>query len=732
MVLSPHKILIIDDSPEDRELYRKYLKSGLDGSWHCLEADLAERGLELWDQHRPDLIFLDDALPDLNSLEFLARLSSLIPRSHVPVCLPVIVFANQGNAATAVQVMKAGAQDYLVKEQVTPEVLHASVDRAMATIQLHTELDQRIERERLCTQLTRKIHNSLELEKILQTTVTEVRQFLQTDRILIFRLESDGWGKVSTESVGADWTALLSTSYYDPCFNETYADFFRQGLITLKPDIQDGSIAPCHVELLSNLEVRSNLVVPINTNTQLWGLLIAHHCAAPRQWQPVEVELLQELATHLGIAIQQSALYQNSQQELAARKQAETIQQHRAERERALQLITLLIHQSLNLDETLTTTLHQVRTNMRADRVAVYRFEPDWSGQFVAESKGEAWIPLVGPHIQRVWEDTYLQATAGGRYQNHETFILNDVYTAGLTPCHLELLEQFQAKAHAIVPIFVQNRLWGLLAAYQNSAPREWQVEEVELLEQIAVRMAIAIHQADLYQQLQLQLQERTQAEAKLKKSLREKELLLKEIHHRVKNNLTVVSSLLNLQSETTQDALALKLLQESQDRIATIALVHELLYQSPSLERIEVDQYLKRLTEQIFSTYSSQHLRLHLDLDAVSLNIETALPCGLIVNELLSNALKHAFPSHETGDIWISFKLEKKHYCLIVRDNGIGLPEGLNLSQSPSLGLQVVSDLTRQLRGTIMLSQGENPAQRGSGACFRVVFQELYYRKRV
>ncbi|MBU7581814.1 MAG: PAS domain S-box protein [Nostoc sp. TH1S01] len=346
MVPTRRNVLIVDDSPEDRELYRRCLLRDGNYSYQILEATLGSQGLELCEQ-QPDAILLDYRLPDLDGIEFLTRLKSLTQQSY----LPVIMVTGQGNESLAVQAMKAGAQDYLVKEQITPAGLQLAVQGAIETVQLRNQLQQRIERERLIAQITQKIYQSLDLQEILQTTVTEVRQFLQTDRVLIFRLHSNGWGTVKTESVGSQWTSLLSTSLYDPCLNENYVEFFRQGLVTIKPDIYDGTIDACHVELLANLQVRANLVVPILQDQQLWGMLIAHHCQAPRQWQPLEIDLLKELATGLGIALRQAELYQQTQQELIERKRIEAELRENQERLRT----TLLAARMGNWDWNIQT-----------------------------------------------------------------------------------------------------------------------------------------------------------------------------------------------------------------------------------------------------------------------------------------------------------------------------------------------------------------------------------------
>ncbi|TAG90459.1 MAG: response regulator [Oscillatoriales cyanobacterium] len=232
----------------------------------------------------------------------------------------------------AVEAMKAGAQDYLIKEQITPQRLQLAINGAIERVHLHAQLQQRIERERLVAQISQKLHQTLDLAEILQTTVTEVRRFLLTDRVLIFRLQSDGWGTVITESVGNDCISLLSSSHHDPCLSEEYIEPFRRGLVTIKSDVHDGKLDPCHVELLEKLQVRANLVVPILQNGQLWGMLIAHHCAAPRQWQELEVDLLKELAIQAGIALQQAELYQQGQNELIERTRLEVELREREER----------------------------------------------------------------------------------------------------------------------------------------------------------------------------------------------------------------------------------------------------------------------------------------------------------------------------------------------------------------------------------------------------------------
>ena len=202
-----------------------------------------------------------------------------------------------------------------------------------------------------------------------------------------------------------------------------------------------------------------------------------------------------------------------------------------------------------------------------------------------------------------------------------------------------------------------------------------------------------------------IDMTERKMTEQKITQSLREKEILLKEIHHRVKNNLQVISSLLKLQSQYINDSQASNILLESQNRVRSMALVHQKLYQSEDFARVDFGDYVRQLTINLLNVYklNNRHIKLNVKADDIFIGVDVAIPCGLIINELVSNSLKYAFNSHENGQIDITLNNGKNGcYNITVKDNGIGFPSNLNFRDTKSLGLQLVNTLVNQIEGKI------------------------------
>ncbi len=197
---------------------------------------------------------------------------------------------------------------------------------------------------------------------------------------------------------------------------------------------------------------------------------------------------------------------------------------------------------------------------------------------------------------------------------------------------------------------------------------------------------------------------ERKEANQQIKKALEEKEILIKEIHHRVKNNLIVMSSLLNLQADYVKDKASYEMFMESKNRAKSMALIHERLYQSTDLREIDFGEYIRSLSMDLYRTYVSKPelIKLEMDLEPVKVDINTAIPCGLIINELVTNAFKHAFPDNMGGNVNIKFYSEDKNLVLDVSDDGVGFPKEIDFKNTDSLGLKLVNVLNSQIDGEI------------------------------
>ena len=221
---------------------------------------------------------------------------------------------------------------------------------------------------------------------------------------------------------------------------------------------------------------------------------------------------------------------------------------------------------------------------------------------------------------------------------------------------------------------------------------------------------------------------ERKLAEEELKSSLKEKDLLIKEIHHRVKNNLQIISSLLDLQEPyVNEDPIALNVLKGSKNRVISMAMIHEMLYQSKDINHINISSYTQNLITCLFHSYASRNdIKPVLNIEDFYMHIATSTPLGLIISELVSNSLKHAFPERKAGEITITLQCRNKHFELIIGDNGIGFPEDIDFRNiKSSLGLKLVNSLINQLDGTIELDKSQ-------GTHYTIKFKELEYEKRV
>src|ERR687886_822862 len=369
-------LLIVDDTPTNLRMLCDLLT---DSGFEVLVAVDGESAIEQTIYAQPNLILLDVLMPGIDGFETCRRLKA----NQSTKDIPVIFMTALGETVDKVRGFQVGAVDYVTKP-IQPEEVLARITNHLTIQNLQNQLQeqnlrlqqevkerqqaeelvrQQAQREQLLGEIAQRIRKSLNLEEILSTTVSEVRQFLQTDRVLIYQFCDNGSGAVVVESVSSKELSLLNTTINDSCFGEAYIQLYQQGRIRVVEDIYTASLTPCHVDFLVNFQVRANLVVPILQSEQLWGLLIAHHCCEPRQWQQFEVDLLTSLSTPIAIAIQQGQLYQR------LRRQNQV-------------LVTLAKSRTVNYGD-LNSTLRQVTEaaaqTLEISRVSVWLYSPDHS-----------------------------------------------------------------------------------------------------------------------------------------------------------------------------------------------------------------------------------------------------------------------------------------------------------------------------------------------------------------
>jgi methyl-accepting chemotaxis protein PixJ len=339
----------------------------------------------------------------------------------------------------------------------------------------------------------RQMHQASSPEALLNVAVAEVRQHFQVDRAMIFRLQSQTQGTVLAESLIEGYTPSLRETLPIVAFGASQpTDYWQQPFISLE-DVEKRSLTPYQRQLLERFQVRASLSLPIVVRHQLWGLLVIQHCARPIYWQEAQILLLRQIATQLQLGLQPQDF----------------------ERERQIfDRLTEKIHQAVDVPSLLQTVTRDVRQHLNVERVAICQFRPDYSGDFISESKLGDLPPLTGSH----WNDGYIREQQGGRFRDRRPLIADNIHAAGLSDCHIEILDAFEIQACAIVPIFQAHQLWGVLCAYQHSSPHHWDPASVDFLTHISQLLGIALRQTELATEKQQTLKYRQELPAIIQK----------------------------------------------------------------------------------------------------------------------------------------------------------------------------------------------------------------------
>jgi len=524
-------VLIVKDSTEDRETYRRYLLKDQRYSYQILETESGEKGLQLCLTTKPDVILLDYFLPDLDGLEFLGELKT----THQQTDLPVIMLIDQGNESVAVAVMKNGAADYLVKGQLTPESLSHTVHSVMEREHLKRQLAQNQERQKLTTAIALSIRQFFNLDDILNTTVTQIQQLLKCDRVVVYQFAPDLSGKIVAESVAKGWSSTLNTQIIDTCFQIGAGEDYRQGKKRAIANIYEAGLSDCHIQLLEQFQIKANLIIPIllrtqktdlspdpspkrrgesdsplpktkvspfpspcrggvgrgvrgvrsGSESQLWGLLIAHQCSDFRQWQNDELNLLDELAVQIAISIQQAQLLQQLQQEIENRKQAEQLQK---KQKQVLEMIATGASLSQILD-TLSRNLEKHSKEMLCSILLL-----DTNGKNLRHGAAPSLPEDYNQAIDGI-SIGYGVGSCGTAAYLGQPVIVSDIATDPLWANFRDLALSYNLAACWSWPIFASSgKVLGTLAMYYQQ-PRTPSAKDLQLIEAVAHIAAIAIEQ---------------------------------------------------------------------------------------------------------------------------------------------------------------------------------------------------------------------------------------------
>ncbi|MEI6441576.1 MAG: GAF domain-containing protein [Nostocales cyanobacterium ELA583] len=417
----------------------------------------------------------------------------------------------------------------------------SQVDYVEKVQEQSAELAKLVEQEKTVNKIVNRIRQAANIEDIFKTTTQEVRQALKCDRVGVYQFHPDWSGTFIAESVASGWTKVVTPEFQmvwpDTHLQETQGGRYAKGESFVVNDIYQVGHAQCHIEILEQIEVKAYMIVPIFFEDKLWGLLAAYQNTGTRQWQESEINFLTQIGLQFSLAKSQIDYIQKIQRQTGELAKV-------AEQEKAVNKIVARIRQAIGVEDIFKTTTQEVRQALKCDRVGVYQFHPDWSGTFIAESVASGWTKVVTPEFQMVWPDTHLQETQGGRYAKGESFVVNDIYQVGHAQCHIEILEQIEVKAYMIVPIFFEDKLWGLLAAYQNTGTRQWQESEINFLTQIGLQFSLAKSQVDYLDRLREQ-------SAKIAQAV-EQEKTFSKIVNQIRQSLN--SGIDEIFKSTTQD----------------------------------------------------------------------------------------------------------------------------------------------------------------------------------
>ncbi len=391
---------------------------------------------------------------------------------------------------TAQTIKKIGAGNLSIRLKVEGEDEVAMLNQNINAMTLGIEnllfsKNQALQQTQFLADITSsRVTESSGLERLIARMLEGLKGFYEADRVVIYRVNYNGGG-VTHESLSSGWPSALNQwiMLNDACIPSELLKAYENGRIVPTNDVSQADWHPDHMNLMEQLEIKSNLVVPILDTGKIHSLLIVHHCQEIHNWQDYEINFLTAVAEEFGTVISRLGAQQRRIEE--------------AERAQKLKDITVSIANANNTQEVYEIAVKAVRQAIKSDRLVVYKFDPVWGGTVVAESVlAEYPIALNAQIDDPCFAQDYVE-----RYRNGRVKALSNIYQAGLTDCYLKQLEPYQVIANIVAPIVGRGKLTALLVAHQCSGPREWDQAEIEFFAQVATQVGLAAERTELLQQ---------------------------------------------------------------------------------------------------------------------------------------------------------------------------------------------------------------------------------------